>query len=269
MVAWNMGHGFVFLSFVAGIIGRISPKALQFYEKCAILVMLDKMTIGGEGMGKPMIEDLQKVVYLGTPNRVLTQSVAGLDIAQCLVTSIIGYNFRLSVYIGIPQIIIAAIIIYMAERTHLMKVKRCYFLAGVAGVLMGIGSSVGSLLLIPREGKALWLAILFALSSFLLGVSIGFFHDYLIAHKKAPWLAMLGTGASSAGMVGAFIGMRIARMLPDVEHMDWIQLAYITYLLLAFFGGLISMGLIRSYYANLLEKLEEERTPKRRMACRH
>ena len=220
-------------------------------------------------MGKPTKEGLQKVVYLGTPNRVLTQSVAGLDIAQCLVTSIIGYNFRLSVYIGIPQIIIAAIIIYMAERTHLMNVKRCYFLAGVAGVLMGIGFSVGSFLLSPREGKALWLAILFALSSFLLGASIGFFHDYLIAHKKAPWLAMLGMGASSAGVLGAHIGMGAARVLPDVEHMDWMQLGYIAYLLLAFFGGLISMGLIRSYYANLLEKLEEERTPKRRMACRY
>ena len=220
-------------------------------------------------MSRPTEDGVRKVVYLGTPNRVLTQSVAGLDIAQCLVTGIIGYNFRLSVYIGIPQIIFATIIIYMAERTHLMNVKRCYFLAGVAGVLMGIGFSVGSFLLIPQEGKNLWLAILFALSSFLLGASIGFFHDYLIAHKKAPWLAMLGTGASSAGMVGAFIGMRIARMLPDVEHLNWIQLAYITYLLLTFLGGLISMGLIRSYYANLLEKLEEERKPKRRMACRH
>ncbi|MBQ7338470.1 MAG: hypothetical protein IJW40_08475 [Clostridia bacterium] len=220
-------------------------------------------------MGKPTKEGLQNVVYLGTPNRVLTQSVAGLDIAQCLVTSIIGYNFRLSVYIGIPQIIIATIIIYMTERTHLMNVKRCYFLTGIAGVLMGIGCSVGSFLLSPREGKALWLAILFALSSFLLGASIGFFHDYLIAHKKAPWLAMLGMGASSAGVLGAHIGMGAARVLPDIEHMDWMQLGYIAYLLLAFFGGLISMGLIRSYYANLLEKLEEERTPKRRMACRY
>jgi ABC-type spermidine/putrescine transport system permease subunit II len=149
----------------------------------------------------------------------------------------------------------------------------------VAGALLGIGCSIGSLLLIPREGTDLWITILIAFLVVFFGALIGFLHDFLIAREKAPWLATIGLSVTSTGMLGAQIGMGISRGITsnrDFEDVDWarfwfyaLQIGFVMYLLGAFIGAVITNRLTRCYYANALEKLEKERTPKRRMACRY
>ena len=202
-------------------------------------------------------------------NRTQIQCITGLDLIQCIVTLSFGCNFKTSLYFAIPQAIAAVILLFLAERTHLMDSKRMNLLSGLAGMLVGLGCAIGSLFIIPLKEKELLFTILGSLFIYLFGMFSGFMHDFMIAREKTPWLSMLGMSGAAIGVGGARIGGILSRMMRDGTEIDWKSLCFVCYLLFTFVGAYHIMYLVRSYYASVLEKLEEERTPKRRMACRH
>ena len=214
-------------------------------------------------MTKPTESGMRSAVEHETGlNKKQIMGITGLNVFQCMITLLFGFNVKISIWFITAQGIAMLALFYCAIKAHTIDKKKIHFLSGVAGMLCGIGWSIGSFFIIPLNRKDLLFSVLGTFLIFAFGAFSGFIHDFLIAREKTPFLFKFAFGGIAAGIGGARIGRIIYSMSSDMTEIDWRYLGYACYLLFSFAGASHVMYFLRAHYAKILEDLERKCIPK-------